>query len=142
MPIILGTKNIRDTADFNDFAYGITLPIQITNVAFNQSFTAAEQVKSNLKNLLMTKRGERVMQPQFGSELHETLFEQIDDDISERIEGAIETAISTWMPYITIESIDIDISSELQNNNEVKISIQFKISNNPVLESVDFTITN
>ena len=75
MAIVLGQKLVQDTKKFDDFAIGITLPIQIGNTAFNQSFKTAEQASSNIKNLLLTKRGERIMQPNFGSGLQELLFE-------------------------------------------------------------------
>ena len=44
------------------------------------SFTSFEQVKSNLKNLLLIRKGERIFQPNFGSGIHELLFEQFTDD--------------------------------------------------------------
>ena len=75
MAIVLGKKMMIDSKQFEDYAIGITLPIQIGNNAFNQSFKTADQAKSNIKNLLLTKKYERLMQPQFGSGLQELLFE-------------------------------------------------------------------
>ena len=74
MAVIIGKKMLNDTGQYEDYAIGITLPIQIGNNAFNQAFTTIEQAKSNIKNLLLTNRGERVMQPEFGSGLRELLF--------------------------------------------------------------------
>ena len=51
MAIVLGQQLVKDTEKYNDYAIGITLPIQIGNTAFNQSFTTIEQTKSNIKNL-------------------------------------------------------------------------------------------
>ena len=42
MAIVLGSKLVKDTVTYNDYAIGITLPIQITNTAFNQSFTTSK----------------------------------------------------------------------------------------------------
>ena len=53
MPVILGQKRVIDTKEYNDYAIGITLPLQIGNNAFNQSFTTLEQTKSNIKSLLL-----------------------------------------------------------------------------------------
>ena len=75
MAIVLGQKLVQDTEKYEDYAIGISLPIQIGNTAFNQTFTTNEQIKSNVKNLLLTKKGERVMQPNFGSGLQELLFD-------------------------------------------------------------------
>ena len=51
MAIVLGQKLVKDTEKYNDYAIGITLPIQIGNTAFNQSFTTIEQTKSNIKQM-------------------------------------------------------------------------------------------
>ena len=85
MAIVLGEKLVRDNHTFNDFAVGISLPIQIGNTAFNQNFTNVDEVKTNILSLLLTKRGERVMQPELGSGLQELLFEQNDGELAQRI---------------------------------------------------------
>ena len=140
MAIILGQKLVKDTETYNDYAIGITLPIQITNVAFNQSFTTREQVRSNIVNLLKTKRGERIMQPDFGIGLESILFEPIDDDTQTRIQSEIENAISIWLPYVVIEDLVIDISDELRDRNTIDVSLSFSIVDNAELENVTFTI--
>ena len=57
MAYVLDKKVVKDTKEFNDFAYGITLPVQRGNTGyFAQSFSSYEQAKANLKNLLISKR--------------------------------------------------------------------------------------
>ena len=82
---------------------------------FQQSQTTLEQAGSNIKNLLLTAKGERVMQPNFGSRLRELLFEQYTEDLSSRIQEEIQEAISTWLPYINIASVNIIQSDEDPN---------------------------
>ena len=54
MAYVLDRKVVKDTKEFNDYAYGITLPVQLGNTGFfNQAFSSFEQAKSNLKNLLL-----------------------------------------------------------------------------------------
>jgi hypothetical protein len=48
MAIILGSKLVNDTKEFNDYAVGISLPIQIGNTAFNQKLTTEDEVKTNI----------------------------------------------------------------------------------------------
>jgi len=140
MAIILGQRLIKDTETYNDYAIGITLPIQITNVAFNQSFQTRQQVSSNILNLLKTKRGERIMQPNFGLGLESFLFEQIDDDTQTKIETEIENTIETWLPYVIIEDLIVNISDELKDRNAIDISLTFSIVDNAELETVTFTV--
>lgn len=140
MAIVLGQKLVQDTKKYQDYAIGITLPIQIGNVAFNQSFTTAEQVKSNIKNLLLTKKGERVMQPNFGSGLQELLFEFNDELLAEKIEDTINDALQTWLPYVTAEQIDIEQTNDNKDRNLVNVSITFSILNTPDLNTVSFSV--
>ena len=140
MAIVLGQKLVQDTKKYEDHAIGITLPIQIGNTAFNQSFTTYEQAKSNIKNLLLTKKGERVMQPNFGSGLQELLFDFNDDLLSAKIEETITTALETWLPYIVVQQINVQQSNENKDKNTVGISISFNVRNNPDLNTVSFKI--
>ena len=140
MAIVLGQKLVQDTKKFDDFAIGITLPIQIGNTAFNQSFKTAEQASSNIKNLLLTKRGERIMQPNFGSGLQELLFEFNDDALAEKIEDTVTSALENWIPYISVDQIDITASDLDKDNNTVNVSIKFRVSGNPDLNTVTFNV--
>jgi uncharacterized protein len=140
MAIELGTKIVKDTETYNDYAIGITLPIQNGNTFFNQSFQTKDQVKSNIKNLLLTKKGERVLQPEFGSGLQELLFDFNDTNLETKIEETINQALEMWLPYVTANSIDIEQSNELKDRNRVNVSITFAIAGNPELNEVTFTV--
>jgi phage baseplate assembly protein W len=140
MAIVLGQKLVQDTATFQDYAIGITLPIQIGNTAFNQSFTTKEQVSSNIKNLLLTKKGERLLQPNFGSGLQELLFDFNDDRLAVKIEEIITESITNWLPYVDIRQIDVAQSNENKDRNQVEISITFGVANTPDLNQVTFTV--
>jgi phage baseplate assembly protein W len=140
MAIVLGRKLVKDLEQFNDTAIGITLPLQITNTAFNQSFQTIDQVRTNIKSLLLTKRRERVMQPFLGSGLTELLFEQNDEELEERIENTIVQSLQDWLPYVVIDTIIIEQSNELKDRNRVEVSITFRINGNPTLETVTFNV--
>lgn len=140
MAIVLGKKLVLDTAQFQDYAIGITLPLQIGNTAFNQSFTTVEQARTNIKSLLLTKKYERVMQPDLGSGLQELLFEQNTEELAEKIEATINDGINKWLPYVTIEQIDIEQTDYLKDTNSVNVSIKFRVGETPSLETVTFNV--
>ena len=85
MAVELGRKIVKDTKEFANFAMGFTLPLTFGENTFEQAFLTKDQVKSNIKNLLLTKKGERIIQPEFGSGLQSLLFEQNVDDLEGRI---------------------------------------------------------
>ena len=106
MAYVLGSKIVKDTKEFDSYAYGITLPIKKGNTGyFEQAFTSFEQAKANLKNLLLTAKGERVMQPEFGTGLQSLLFEPMDDMFEDKLQDVITQTVSYWLPYINIEQI-------------------------------------
>ena len=140
MAIVLGKKLVIDSKTFDDYAIGITLPIQIGNTAFNQSFKTIDQAKSNIKNLLLTKKYERLMQPNFGSGLQELLFEINDDEFAEKLENTIIDSISTWLPYINVENIDIQQTNEMKDTNKVGVSVTFRVGETTNLETVTFNV--
>jgi phage baseplate assembly protein W len=108
---------------------GITIPFNKPSGIFNQSFTNHEQVFSNLKNLLLTNKGERYMLPEFGTDIRAVLFENItsEDAFTNSINGEIESAISEWMPYLVITELETTIPSYDQRIDEQEHSVRIKL---------------
>lgn len=140
MAVILGKKLVIDSKKFEDYAIGITLPIQIGNTAFNQSFITADQVKSNIINLLLTKRFERLMQPEFGSGIQELLFNMNDEMFADNLENTIVDTLSKWLPFVNVETINIQQSNEFKDNNKVEVSVSFRVSDTQILDTVTFNV--
>lgn len=141
MAYVVGKKIVKDTAEFNDYAYGIILPIAKGQTGyFEQAFTSYEQAKANLLNLLLTNRGERIMQPEFGTGLQGLLFEQLTEDLEEKITTTITDSVNFWLPYINIELIDVQMSDEMKDNNRAEIKINFTVGSNITIQELTFTI--
>jgi len=105
---------------------GIRIPIAMGNTGyFQQTFSSLEEAKSNLLNLLLTKKGERIMQPDFGTDIYNRLFDQNTYDLGPKIKQDVEEAIKTWLPYVEIFNIDVDASQENIDSNKIKIAISF-----------------
>ena len=113
-----------------DIFIGLKLPFNRDKSGlFGRTQTTLEQAGSNIKNLLLTAKGERVMQPEFGSRLRELLFEQYTEDLSSRIQSEIQEAISTWLPYINISNVNIIQSDE--DPNTTSVDIDFSLNYEP-----------
>ena len=76
------------------------------------TFTNSEQSRVNLINLLMTTKGERLYHPSFGSDLLRLIFNPVSDILKQSINNTINNSVSNWLPYITIENIDIKSANE------------------------------
>ena len=109
--------------------YGITLPITHGDGGyFNQSYTVVDQVKSNLLNLLQTTKGERRMNPTFGSDLYKVIFEFNNEEIPSIVESTVRSDIQTWMPYITIQNIIVDITNDNRDTYIINVQVEFSIN--------------
>lgn len=111
-----------------DIALGITLPIKRGKTGyFEQAFDTITQVKSNLINLLLTVKGERVFQPTFGSELHSLLFTQMDEEYEQNVKRAIQSAVSKWLPFLNIVEQTVTRDTE---RNRTLVELQFSLNTN------------
>ena len=100
-------RNAREI-DIDPRTYvGMSFPIRADgNNNFAMTKTSLEQSQHNLENLLLTSFRERPMNPEFGSRLRELCFEQIDENLPEKIEGEIQKSVARWLPYINIQQVD------------------------------------
>jgi phage baseplate assembly protein W len=141
MAIITGPKLVKDLPEKDRVAIGITLPIQRGNGGFfAQSYQTSEQVKSNIKNLILTRKGERLMQPDFGTTLYDALFSSNTDDLESEIESSIEDAVQKWMPYVSIEDIGVDQSNTSRDTYFFTVTLKFRVSGQQNLETVTFNV--
>jgi phage baseplate assembly protein W len=141
MAYVLGSKIVKDTQEFDSYAYGITLPIKRGNTGyFEQAFTSFEQAKANLKNLLLTAKGERVMQPEFGTGLQSLLFEPMDDMFEDKLQDVITQTVSYWLPYINIEQIDVEMTDAMKDKHTAHMTIQFTVGNTIETQEITFTV--
>ena len=131
--------------DDPDVRIGVNLPFSRDNKTgwFDQSFTTLDAAKSNLRNLLLTMKGERLMQPNFGTDLMKLVFEQDDGTLVDRIRETIIDAVEFWLPYLNINTIEVNDSVETDdmNFNRFNVKLVFSLKNVPdVYESITFTV--
>lgn len=86
-----------------------------------------EAVKQSIKNLILTDRGERLMQPNLGGNIKAMLFETITPATLKLIEEQVRSTINLHEPRADL--IDVLVSSEIDDNTVV-VKIAFYISNN------------
>ena len=106
-------------------ALGILLPVQRGSQGYyNQGFDAITQVRSNLTNLILTKKGERIMQPDFGCAIHEMVFDELTDDFLTEVRGTIEEAVQIWLPFVIITDLKLRKDDKTQ---QVFIGLSYQI---------------
>jgi phage baseplate assembly protein W len=143
MAIELGKVKVTDLTENDYKVLGIGINKRSdSNGIFATNYTTLQQASDNLKNLILTKKGERMMQPEFGCDVWKVLFEQITDGIEQSIENAIVNAVSTWLPYLNIDTIIFDYDENDIDTNKIALDIKFSLVSNPNLsESIQINIT-
>ena len=116
---MLEEKRYRPIDLLPDVAVGIKLPmVRKDGVLFDQSYSTEEQMISNLKNLILTREGERLMHPLFGTKIQDILFEPNTEIVEELMRNSIIRAIGFWLPYITIVSLKTQSVVAVGSNKE------------------------
>ena len=109
MPIIQSIRRISPLDSNKNVRVGVAFPLNDDNI-FNGTQTVKEQVKSNLVNVLLTERGERINEPNFGVGLKKILFETNVD--TAELNSRISQQIEIFIPEITLISAETNFSPD------------------------------
>jgi len=127
---------------------GLDLPIRRDDSGdgwFASTKTTIEAVKNNIRNLLNTNQGERLMQPEIGLDLRGLLFNQIDEDVIIGVQNSILDTFEYWLPFVEVRDIQIithDDNSTI-SINEIRVKILFNIKQDPnTLDSVTLNFSS
>lgn len=107
--------------------YGCPYPIVKHPRGLLRTQSGMDQIKSDLLSLLLTEPGERVMLPDFGTNLKRFIFEQNDSSVLGEIRNEISRAISTWEPRIAVQNIEVTNGSDILgsiNEQDAKEDLQ------------------
>ena len=83
-------------------------------VVFRGTSTTLSQTSSNIRNLLLTNKGERVGQKEFGCGLLQVLFEPMSDSLLDDIKRrTIEVVL--WLPHVLVSKLNVGRGEEEQH---------------------------
>lgn len=138
LPLNKGAKGKAATANYTDAASS-------GKGVFESSYTTQEAVISNLKNLILTAKGERYMQPNFGTNIKKVLFENNTNDIRSILKSTIVEDVEYWLPYVKLKDVEVSPSDDMHS---LFIKLLFRIESvganvviNILANENSFTIT-
>lgn len=102
------------------------IPLYIDDIygAYGLIDNYRELIKQNLKMLVLTAPGERIMDPLFGVGIRNYQFENFDPITVGEIKGNIVGQTSTYMPFVLIQNIDVTFS---ETDYILSVSINYKV---------------
>jgi len=94
------------------------------NSVFSLTYTTIDQIKSNMINYILTNKGERVLNPNFGSNLRAFIFENITESNLRALEIKLTNDIKNNFPSVDVISITLTPAYE---SNAVQLDIIYSI---------------
>lgn len=110
---------------------GIKTPLQPGGGAgiFAVHYELADVVHDNLKNLILTNWGDRLVAYNLGANLRPLMSELVSlDDFDAQAIERIRGAVSKWMPYVSLETFQSD-ADKTQNKNTaiIRLTIVYSV---------------
>lgn len=81
-------------------------------------------VKQSVMNILLTGRGERPFQPEFGGNLRAYLFENFDNVTAAAMRNAIINSLRNYEPRVRVNNVTI---GDMSYRNALNVTIEFTI---------------
>lgn len=94
----------------------------------------SEAVKRSIRNLVFTRKYERLLDPKIGADIQSFLFEPIDAITTMSIKKAIETTIKNYEPRANLQEVTVQADYERQR---YFVSISFSVLNSSVQNTVE-----
>ena len=99
----------------------------------------ASAIKQAIVNLLLTNKGERLMNPNYGSDIRRYLFEPLDYGTANQIKGNIRDTIERFEPRISVvrlkaspnyddNGFDITMTYSIRGTNDSPVTVEFFLS--------------
>ena len=96
----------------------------------------ASAIKQAIVNLLLTNKGERLMNPNYGSDIRRYLFEPLDYGTANQITGNIKSTIDTFEPRLSVLNLralpnmddngfDVEMTYEIRGTDDPPVTVDF-----------------
>lgn len=111
---------------------GFHFPIEVDEATGRIKMVSLEEdIMQSIRIIMMTRKGERVMRPDFGCDIHEYAFDTMDYTTLVQMEHAVRQALMVWEPRIT--DVEVNIMNEQDEEGTLLIEISYVVrsTNNP-----------
>ena len=127
-------KDVNLSRSFKDVAMGLrrNTVTKDTGVVKNEN-----AIKQSLRSLVLTRKGEKLFQPEVGCEVFILLFEPLDPMTGDAIRDEIINTLNQYEPRISL--IDVDVKA-VDVYNKFDVTIDYRIVGQPILETVEFVL--
>ena len=123
----------------------LPLQVDVQDGPYRLTKTVSEALTQDLKMIILTNPGERVMDPNFGAGILSYLFDNFSPSVYDEITDSIQEQVSIYLPQVNIEEVKFHTRDtagqnldELVESNVLAITIRYSIPQ--IDESLVFTL--
>lgn len=109
---------------------GWAFPVNFSAANYQLSLSAYENnINENIDIILTTRRGERILEPDFGSGLPLLLFRKMDETLKSDMIDTIQTSLRNNEPRISVKEVTVKFTDLLNGMVEIMIAYVFNQTN-------------
>ena len=109
--------------------FGIKYPFKsegFQNFYIDANSSIKEKVRSQLMHIVFTPKGQRIRNPEFGTDLVKHIFEPSDQTTWEAVKNEVTESVKRWASNININNIQIVKNEE--NESEIYVRLDYSVS--------------
>ena len=106
------------------------------DAVFNQNYSTADQIKSNLINYFLTYKGERPLQPNFGANMRDFVFEQITSPNNDLLYDRVKSELENNFPAVALQDLQLLTSEDY---NTIQVVIKYNINPFGIQDQLNLT---
>lgn len=125
----------KPTSRYSDFTRNFALHPVSSDLA---RITDFEAVRSSIRNLILTDKYERLLDPNIGSNIRRALFDPMDGATAKVIQDYIRETISNYEPRASLQDV---IVIPDYDNNTYTVTIYFSVTFSEEIQTVEFFLT-
>jgi hypothetical protein len=120
------------------FGRGMAFPPHLDATGQWATSVGAQNVRESIQILLLTRLGERLMYPSYGSSLRTYLFAPNNPATRKSIEDEITRALQQWEPRVTVDSLSVEVDPS--DAQEAIATIQYRLVANQLPNQITLTV--
>ena len=124
--------------DFDpNIGVGVSLPFNAPS-CFSSTYTSANAIKNNLINWFLTNKGERPLNPDFGGNLRQFIFEQLYTGTLDGVEDEVQSQLNTYFPGVIVNELSV---TQDQLTQSINISITYSLQDTGITDNLQIELT-
>lgn len=116
--------NMNNTKDFLGRGFAFPPAIDKTTGRFKM-ISEEDDIRQAIYIIIMTRKNERAMMPDFGCDIHNFIFDAPDESAMIMAETCIIDAITTWEPRVMLPNVTVDLSEKYEGR--IIFDIQYTV---------------